>query len=98
VVFDLDISLTLNSSLPDLGFTSTLIIKCPESRAFVVQEVLGRPNFDQTTRVKHKHLVKVHQALQAMGDHDNGSVPEIFSDDSLNCGIRSGINSSFISA
>jgi len=93
-----DISPTPDSSLPDLGFTSTRIIKCPESRAFVVQEVLGRPNFDQTARVKHKHPVEVHQALQTMGDHDDRSVPETFPDDSLNCGIRGWINAGFISA
>lgn len=95
---DLDISPTPNSSLRDLVFTSTRIIKCPESRAFVVQEVFGRPNFDQTARVKHKHPVKAHQALQTVGDHDDRSVSEIFPNDVLNCGIRGGINAGFISA
>ena len=95
---DIDIGPTSKPSFPGLGFTSTRVTKCPESRAFVVQEVLGRPNLDRTARIKHKHPVQVHQALQTMGDHDDCSVLETSPDDAQNCGIRDGIHTGFISA
>ena len=33
-----------------------------------------------------------------MGDHNDCSVPEVFPDYALNCGIRGRINASFMSA